>query len=289
MKSFKALGASLTLALASQITLAKANIDLDHLMTKSDLIFKGTIVDVTYKDSTEGLPHTFVTYKVDRLLAGQSKTNEITLRFIGGKQQIGKVKRYLHVSDVPTFEKGESDVLFVRKNNTSICPLVNCSNGRFRDVNGLVTNEDGQPLLLTDKDEYKLSQLSLAAQLKATNRKAGSGRAQSGIEGESKIVLSKSDVMIDTESFVADLKQRLSLKKSNGTLKPGSFRSASKKKNFSTSLFRPTVAQETATKKITKNQMKNSSIKKSHFDLWEEEMIRKTGGDPVINNPDRSK
>jgi hypothetical protein len=118
---------------------------LQELTQTSDLVFKGKVVDVGYKSSTpqnssEGIPHTFVTYQISEVLTGQYSNPTITLRFVGGPTGDGG---FLMVSHVPLFDVGDEDVLFVKDNTKSACPLVGCSDGRMRVINEKMYDEEG--------------------------------------------------------------------------------------------------------------------------------------------------
>lgn len=283
MNKLTKLTASIAFALLSQQSFAKVGIDMDEMLNQSDLVIQGKVIDINYKDSKEGLPHTFVTYKIDQLISGNSQQKEITLRFIGGKQQQGNVIRYLSVSDVPDFEKGESDVLFVTKNNSVICPLVSCSKGRFRDLNGLVTSEDGQPLLLTAGKNYELGRESMIGEIGATNRKEGFSRGVSNATGEANNQVKSASSVLDTDSFVANLKERAYAIQSTGKMKVSSFESSNAKSDFSTPFFKAVAPSKTS--QISPRTLVNASSQKSNFDVWEEQMMQNNGGDPVLTKP----
>ena len=289
MKKLSAISAALGLALLSQTSIAKSDINVDHLLQNADMVMQGEIVDIQYKDSKEGLPHTFVTYQVNEMIAGDTANKIITLRFIGGEQKKGDVIRHLSVSEVPEFEKGESDILFIRKNNTSICPLVKCSNGRFRDLNGLVTNENGQPLLMNAKSEFKLGQQSMVEQMPSTNSKGRFKKGLSNASGEAAPTqMQKNASHLDTLTFIAKLKERSQELRSTGKMsKKTMFKSSKSNEAFSTPLFKaskPADHQPTLSAKGL-----NNSRAKSEFDKWEEKMIKANGGEPVLEVPARFK
>ncbi|TQV89425.1 hypothetical protein [Aliikangiella coralliicola] len=290
MKKLTTLTAAISFALLGQHAIAKGGINMDDMLGKADLVIQGKVVDISYKDSAEGLPHTFVTYKVDELISGATGQKEITLRFIGGQKKEGHVIRYLSVSDVPEFEQGESDVLFISKNNQAICPLVSCSKGRFRNLSGIVASEDGQPLLLTANQTYELGRESMIGQIASTNRKEGFSKGVSNVQGESAgsaMQSKKGAAMLDVVSFVANLKERAYAMKSKGKIRQSIFKSANIKTDFSTSLFKA-AAPKSVAKTLTRDaQQKQAQTNrsKSDFDRWEEEMVRKNGGDPVITKP----
>lgn len=121
---------------------------LSVLSAEADLVFQGTVTDITYAASIEGIPHTFVTYKVEDVLKGAYRAPTLTLRFIGGVKIEGNVMRKLSVSHAPHFENGQQDLLMVKGNTQTQCPLVRCAQGRFRFHQGMVTNEAGDVLAL---------------------------------------------------------------------------------------------------------------------------------------------
>ena len=289
MKKLSAISAALGLALLSQTTIAKSDINVDHLLQNADMVMQGEIVDIQYKDSKEGLPHTFVTYQVNEMIAGDTTDKTITLRFIGGEQKKGDVIRHLSVSEVPEFEKGESDILFIRKNNTSICPLVKCSNGRFRDLNGLVTNENGQPVLLNANSELKLGKENMIEQMASSNSKGRFKKGLSDATGEStQIQVQANASHLDTMTFIAKLKERSQSLSSSGKMsKKSLFKSSKPNEAFSTPLFKaskPTDNQPTLSAKGP-----SKSRAKSEFDQWEENMLKANGGEPVVEVPARFK
>jgi hypothetical protein len=122
---------------------------LRAMLSASDLVFTGEVVDIEYANSQPdamhptGLPHTFVTYRVEGVVRGAGDSH-VTLRFIGGfdpaRDQI------LQVGDVPVFRVGDRDVLFVRANGASINPIVDPKLGRLRVVDGRVLTQRGRPV-----------------------------------------------------------------------------------------------------------------------------------------------
>lgn len=119
---------------------------LADLSADADLVFQGTVTGIQYAASVEGIPHTFVTYRVEDVLKGAYSAPTLTLRFIGGVKIEGNVMRKLSVSHAPRFEAGQQDLLMVKGNTQTQCPLVRCAQGRFRFQQGMVTNEEGDVL-----------------------------------------------------------------------------------------------------------------------------------------------
>jgi hypothetical protein len=122
------------------------NFSLSNFGKEADFIFHGVVTKVEYRlsDGTPQLPHTFVTFQVENLLKGQVNQQFITLRFIGGPDNEGN---FLMVPGVPLFDVGDRDMLFVKGNGQSGCPLVKCEQGRFRIINNQVFTDQGRQLL----------------------------------------------------------------------------------------------------------------------------------------------
>jgi hypothetical protein len=123
---------------------------LTEAVARAQLAFYGQVTGVDYRLSREGVPHTLVSYRIDRVLRGSVTTREpgrdrsqVTLRFVGGPKGNGT---YLTVEGVPSFNPGDQDVLLVQQNGAVQCPLVNCERGRFRVLHDHVYSSRGFPL-----------------------------------------------------------------------------------------------------------------------------------------------
>tara|TARA_B100000029_G_scaffold313028_1_gene305506 strand:- start:271 stop:1245 length:975 start_codon:yes stop_codon:yes gene_type:complete len=129
------------------------NEQLQTLVNQSDAIFYGEVKEVLYrmsettKRSPRGVPHTFVKYQILAGIRG-AVSRELTLRFVGGTDGKGGV---LLQDDVPTFRKGERDVLLIIGGELDDCPLVSCVDGRFRVLDGRVYNGWGVPVVSIEK------------------------------------------------------------------------------------------------------------------------------------------
>ncbi len=125
---------------------------IDQLVTAAELIFVGSVVDVSYHDSLEvpgrltSLPHTFVRFQIGEILRGSVRSGQtnITLRLLGGGS-IGK-RGFLSVSGQPVFDVGERGLLFVKGNTRAACPIVSCAAGRFREIDALAWTDEGREL-----------------------------------------------------------------------------------------------------------------------------------------------
>lgn len=98
------------------------------------------------------LPHTFVTFSIERLLKGRSTAGDsITLRFLGGPDGRGNV---LAIAGVPRFRVGDRDILFVKGNGTELCPLLGFEQGRLRVVRGELFDDFGREIWVTPQGGF---------------------------------------------------------------------------------------------------------------------------------------
>ena len=130
------------------------NEQLQALVKQSDVIFYGEVKEVLYrmseatKRAPNGIPHTFVRYQIFNTFRG-SVSREIILRFVGGTDGKGGI---MMQNNVPTFRKGERDVLLVTGGEFDDCPLVSCVDGRFRVLENRVYNGWGVPVVNVEKN-----------------------------------------------------------------------------------------------------------------------------------------
>ncbi len=123
---------------------------LEFLVGESDLIIFGEVIDIQYRNSQptreqpQGLPHTFVTYKIRETLRGRTPGETITLRVPGGADGSGGI--YMETT-APIFARNQADILFLTGDAVTGCPLVNCVDGRFRVVDNRVFNGWGIPVV----------------------------------------------------------------------------------------------------------------------------------------------
>ncbi|MBT3983363.1 MAG: hypothetical protein HOE90_18560 [Bacteriovoracaceae bacterium] len=120
---------------------------LSTQVKKAKLVFQGKVVDIDYRDSDDSskVPHTYVTYQIEKILKGNYKAHKITLRFLGG---VDSEDDFVEVSGYPLFDMGDRDILMVEGNGTDACPLVDCELGRFRLIGGKTYGELGQKISL---------------------------------------------------------------------------------------------------------------------------------------------
>jgi hypothetical protein len=123
--------------------------EVAELIDGANLVFAGSVARVEYRTAevagVEGaLPYALVTYRVQDVLAGKAPGREFTMTFLGGPDGMGG---FVEVSGVPVFQPGEEDVLFVRDDGETGCPLVDCEDGRFRVLKERVYNTHGSPVI----------------------------------------------------------------------------------------------------------------------------------------------
>lgn len=122
---------------------------LQTLASQSRAIFQGRVTRVDYRNSIpdatgRSLPYTLVTYRVERVVAGSLAGNTFVLRFRGGSDGRGS---FTSISNVPRFQPGEEDLLFVDGNgDDGDCPLVQCLGGRIRILDGRAYDGHGSPI-----------------------------------------------------------------------------------------------------------------------------------------------
>jgi hypothetical protein len=150
-KLLPVLGLTALAVCARQPAAAAAVLDEAALLRSADLVFAGVVekVEYAFSDARGGkrprTPHTFVTYRIEDVLRGHAPGETITLRFIGGR---GEQASFLLASELPLFDIGDRDVLFVSGNTVSGCPLVGCAEGRLRVIQDRVFNDEGQAVEL---------------------------------------------------------------------------------------------------------------------------------------------
>jgi hypothetical protein len=141
--------------LSGGIAAPAAAADLNELAAASRFIVHSRVskIDYTMSQAAKGrpaVPHTVVTFDVVKSLGGSPGASSITLRFIGGPDGRG---RFMQASNVPVFQLGDEDVLFVSGNGTQGCALAGCLDGRFRVLNGMMYDGTGAPVLRVESGQ----------------------------------------------------------------------------------------------------------------------------------------
>ena len=126
---------------------ALSNAELDSIRDYTDraeAAFIGEVTAIDYQlsepdEDGRQLPFTVVTWTIEDGIKGVASGTDYAVRFLGGPLPDGKV---LSVSEIPEFELGSRDLLFVAGNGKLGCPLVDCARGRIQLLNPGDT-EDG--------------------------------------------------------------------------------------------------------------------------------------------------
>lgn len=136
--------------------------DFDDRLLAAEVVFEGTIESVRFVESQgeavpgalpmPGVPHTFVTYRVERVFKGRVRGETVTLRFFGGLDATGD--ELLMASNAPTLDEGDHDIVLIAGNGASDCPIVGCNQGRFRVVGESVYDDDGRDLVAVERERF---------------------------------------------------------------------------------------------------------------------------------------
>jgi len=122
-----ALGFALWCAVANATTVIPPS--FDALVNQSDYIIRSRVKSVSMEKRpvSQGVKIiTRVELEVLELIAGSPPSN-VTLELLGGK--VGDEE--LLVEGMPRFIEGDEDILFVRDNGRTICPLYGMMHGRY--------------------------------------------------------------------------------------------------------------------------------------------------------------
>src|SRR6266513_633659 len=144
----------------------------DDLVSRAEMIFQGTVIDVRSEWTGEGGQRhiaSYVTLKVDDAIKGNPGA-KVTLNMMGGT--VGA--ETMEVTDAPKFKVGDRDILFVENNGTQFIPLVGIMHGRFR----VKKDETGRDAVFTNEG----SPLSDITQLGKNEAAASAGHAISAQE-----------------------------------------------------------------------------------------------------------
>jgi len=251
-------------------------VDTRGKMAQSDLVFVGKVREVNYARSAgeSGIPHTFVTYDVERVLHGVAMQKQVTLRFIGGR---GDKAQFLMVSDTPLFDLGDQDILIVSKNNVSGCPLVDCSEGRLRIINDKIFTEGGQAVernsqgILYKTEYFELPEVnthkvSMTTLKREDHLEYGESRRQFVAPGRGEH-LSKSEMLqrLDTEV------------KSIGRATVGTFETANINRSFTVSLASAVPAPE-------KSEATTPARSATAQEMAEIAALERNGENPVLSS-----
>lgn len=251
-----------------------ADASVEALSGQADMVFQGTVTDITYATSVEGIPHTFVTYRVEEILKGSYAAPTLTLRFIGGVKIEGNVMRKLSVSHAPKFESGQQDLLMVKGNTQTQCPLVHCAEGRFRFQDGLVTSEEGA-VIARGAQGHVLALPPAAEQ-------AGAGDSGSGARLRAEV---RSDATpFDRAGFIAHVRDVIGRQAIQGMAATNAVQSADPKQAFKGP--EAAVAAPPRERRVPQLPQSSNPAPQSEHDRQEIEALIRNGGNPVLPEKD---
>ncbi|WP_062263895.1 hypothetical protein [Endozoicomonas arenosclerae] len=227
-------------------------------MLRADLVFKGELLEKNEELSVEGIPYTFITYKVDQVIAGNYAEPTITLKYVGGTFANGN---RLSATNTPDVIIGEQAILLVQKNSDTGCDLVECEHGRFLLDSGKIIAGNQSAIVVDDKGG--VDYISHSAQLM-------------GMHAAS---LEKSNL----PQFVSHLK---SLDKSTESLRKQTrvtVQNLDKNTPFKAYNVLTQSLKAPAVPKPGITQQQSFEAKGNSHDQWELEQLRKNGGNPVLS------
>ncbi len=236
---------------------------LQDLVTRSEFIFRGELIDISERLSIEKIPYTFVTYRVAEVISGRYANNTITLKFVGGEFENGN---RLSASNSPAVKVGEDAVLMVQQSVDTGCDFVDCEKGRFVLENGKVIAANESAVAVNEKGELAFTSLS-ERNAEGKKAKTNSRLAKSTIAG-----------------FIAHIKQldkATALQKHHTPVETQDIDSHMPFQAYSV------LTQAHKAPEVPRNELifkKAKQLTGSQFDQWEAEQLRLNGGDPLLNH-----
>lgn len=229
---------------------------LDSLVKRADLVFHGTLKEISNEMSIEQIPYTFVTYEVHEVIAGQYSDSTLTLKYVGGDFPDG---RSLRASNAPEVKPGEQSILMVQKSQDTGCDFVDCEDGRF-------VIEDGQ-ILAANKSAVVINDHGGVEYISSPARKSGEYKGLLDAMNVDKFI--KHLKKLDAKSLNQGKGQRTTV---TNTYRYEPFHAM---KGLTQAGSAPPVP-EAFTKSASDSQG-------SPYDQWEEEQLKQSGGNPVLS------
>ena len=191
---------------------ALGTLAVDDRFALADGVFLGKVVGIEYRMS-EGtpaanpLPFTFVTWQVERAWKGTSRGEYVTARLLGGPTPDGRV---LAVSEQPTFQDDDRDVIFLDSQSDGASPVLGGEAGRYRILDGGAYTDDGRSIgidangelaVVGFRDFPELDVLAMGSAIIERERSEGPGNAgQPGVSESTFAQFLDSRVGVDTRS-----------------------------------------------------------------------------------------
>jgi hypothetical protein len=198
---------------------------LDAVLRDADFIFEGIVQRIEYRHSDPvgsepGLPYTFVSYRVEKVIKGAYSAPELTLRFLGGP--VDNSGQVLLPPQYPRFDPGDHDILFVTGNTYFDCPLVGCRHGRLRFIDGQIVDGNDEATIIDDLEEGESLSDILSARVRTLGFTAADNQKSSVVSAEiNRPFLSRTN-RAETEAFIEEHDANTRQKTSGENLKPKS-------------------------------------------------------------------
>lgn len=271
------------MAMNAEAHTRRQKFNISSAIRSADFVFHAKVVDISYGMSKAGrgyevLPHTFVTFEMKKVLKGNPRQaqDRFTLRFLGGRAEQA---RFFHPGEYPLFDLGDEEILFIRNNNKSGCPLVNCAEGRFRSISGRIYDDLGHQVVLTKKQDVDFGVMESLPDVlthKVSQTTLIRRQVESDSEGKPEPGLPIGE-QFSTERFLGFLDAKVSSMYSREALdKWPLIKSADIREPFFVKLPRQVVGK-------SRTPSNYSPIKKpTESDLLEQRELDKNQGNPVI-------
>lgn len=120
-------------------------VDFMDLVTESEIIFTGTVVNVEAQWGMNGRIYTNITFDNLQIIKGIHPENTIVMELAGGI--IGEY--HSKVAGMPEFQVGGKHLIFLKGNRKYICPIVGWGQGKFNIVLDRTT---GTEIILDDNN-----------------------------------------------------------------------------------------------------------------------------------------
>lgn len=225
---------------------------IEELIEDADLVFRGTLTEISEALSIEEIPYTFVTYKIKEIISGEYSENTITLKFVGGEFPNGN---RLSASNSPDVQLGEESILFVQQNLDSGCDFVRCEQGRFLLKEGKIITASESAIVVDEKGG--IDYISVKSQK----------------NGSHKSSLEKQNI----PNFITKLKSIDSKFSSKNIV----FRNTDKNMPFNAYAALTNAGKAPAS--LEPKKVKKSSSKGSLHDQWEVQQVKENRGNPILN------
>jgi hypothetical protein len=156
-RAIPATSAAVCLAASSLLAFDPPSEPLATRAVAADAVVQAVVRQIDYRlsaptASQPPIPHTFVTFDVERVIRGRADVAPLTLRFQGGLFPDG---RFLDDPTAPLFDLGERSILLVSRNGDLDVPLAGERFGRLRVVANRVYDDFGKPLVLVSRDRVR--------------------------------------------------------------------------------------------------------------------------------------